>query len=178
MKNSKRRDDRGGRDFGQRVQMFEAICAECGKKCEVPFRPTGDKPVYCTDCFAKRQGSQPRRSEGRDFGRPRFRDRDKKMFSAICDKCKKPCQVPFQPTPGKPVYCEQCFGKGGERGGAPKGDQLASINAKLDKIINALIVAKIIKPAKEEKAVKEAKPAVKAPKKKVVIKKAAKKSKK
>jgi len=188
MKNSKQRDDRGGRDFGQRsqMQMHEAICAECGQKCEVPFRPTGDKPVYCTDCFAKRQGSQPRRPEGRDFGRPRFRDRDKKMYSAICDKCGKPCQVPFQPTPGKPIYCDQCFdrgGKGGERGGdrggAPKGDQLASINAKLDKIINALIVAKIIKPAKEEKAVKEAKPEMKKPaaKKKALTKKTGKKKK-
>ncbi|MCX6745623.1 MAG: hypothetical protein NTX00_01230 [Candidatus Parcubacteria bacterium] len=190
-RDSKGRDDKGGRDFGgrdsrgrdfggrdsgQRSQMHEAICAECGQKCEVPFRPSGDKPVYCSNCFTARQGAMPRRSEGRDFGRPRFRDRDKQMFSAICDKCKKECQVPFQPTPGKPIFCDQCFDRGGkatDRGGAPKGDQLASINAKLDKIINALIVAKIIKPAKEEKAVKEVKPEMKKPaaKKKVVAKK-------
>jgi len=183
-RDSKRRDDRGGRDFGQRGQMFEAICAECGKTCEVPFRPSGDKPVYCTDCFAKRQGAMPRRSEGRDFGRPRFRerDRDRKMFSAVCDKCGKECQVPFQPTPGKPIFCDQCFergGKGGERGGAPKGDQLASINAKLDKIMNALIAAKIIKPVKEEKAVKEVKIEAKKPaaKKKAPAKKSTKKKK-
>ncbi|MCX6743815.1 MAG: hypothetical protein NT116_06325, partial [Candidatus Parcubacteria bacterium] len=165
MKNSKgrdsrRRDDRGGRDFGTRSQMHDAICAECGQKCEVPFKPTGDKPVYCSNCFTARQGSQPRRPEGRDFSRPRFRDRDRKMYSAICDKCGKECQVPFQPTPGKPIYCDQCFerpSKGNERGAAPKGDQLSSINAKLDKIMNALIAAKIIKPAKEEKVVKEVK---------------------
>jgi len=180
MKNSKRKDSRGGRDFGQRGQMFEAICAECGQKCEVPFKPTGDKPVYCTNCFAKKQGGQPRRPGGRDFGRPRFRDRDRKMFSAVCDKCGKECQVPFQPTPGKPIYCDQCFerpSKGGERGGAQKGDQLASINAKLDKIINALIVAKIIKP---EKAAKEVKPETKktAGKKKTALKKVSKKGKK
>jgi len=187
-RDSKRRDDRGGRDFGQRGQMFEAICAECGQKCEVPFKPTGDKPVYCSNCFTARQGSQPRRDDrgGRDFGRPRFRDRDRQMFSAICDKCGKECQVPFQPTPGKPIFCDQCFDRGGkatdrggDRGGAPKGDQLASINAKLDKIINALIVAKIIKPAKEEKAVKEVKSEIKKPvaKKKVSDKKAGKKKK-
>lgn len=149
MKNSKGRD----RDFGGRSQMHNAICADCGKECQVPFMPTGDKPVYCSDCFSKRKGDMPRRSEGRDFGRPKFRERDRnrQMYSAVCDKCGKPCQVPFQPTPGKPIYCEQCFGKdrGGDRGGAPKGDQLSSINAKLDKIINALIVAKIIKPFKE-----------------------------
>ncbi len=195
-RDSKRRDDRGGRDFGgrdsggrdfgTRSQMHEAICAECGKTCEVPFKPTGDKPVYCSNCFTARQGSQPRRSEGRDFGRPRFRDRDRQMFSAICDKCGKECQVPFQPTPGKPIFCEQCFDRGGkatdrggDRGGAQKGDQLASINAKLDKIINALIAAKIIKPAKEEKAVKEAKPETKktAGKKNAVAKKSSKKKK-
>jgi CxxC-x17-CxxC domain-containing protein len=33
--------------------MFAAVCAKCGKKCEVPFKPTGDKPVYCSDCFGK-----------------------------------------------------------------------------------------------------------------------------
>jgi len=171
MRNSKGRD----RDFGQRSQMHNAICADCGKECQVPFMPTGDKPVYCSDCFSKRKGEMPRRSEGRDFGRPKFRerDRDRQMFSAICDKCGKPCQVPFQPTPGKPIYCEQCFGKdrtSGDRGGAPKGDQLSSINAKLDKIINALVEAKIIKP------VKEAKPEVKKPEvKKPEAKKAAKK---
>jgi CxxC-x17-CxxC domain-containing protein len=32
-------------------QMYETTCAECGKSCEVPFRPTGDKPVYCKDCY-------------------------------------------------------------------------------------------------------------------------------
>jgi len=162
-----------GRDFGGGSQMFDAICAECGQTCQVPFQPTGDKPVYCTVCFAKRQGGQPRRPEGRDFRRP------KPMYSAICDKCGKQCQVPFQPTPGKPIYCAQCFGKGGDRGGAPKGDQLASINAKLDKIINALIVAKIIKPAKEEKLVKEVKPEIKKPaaKKKTPTKKTGKKKK-
>ncbi|OGY41872.1 MAG: hypothetical protein A2Y82_05450 [Candidatus Buchananbacteria bacterium RBG_13_36_9] len=183
-RDDRRRDDRGGRDFGQRPPMHEAVCAECGQVCEVPFKPTGDKPVYCSNCFTARQGSQPRRDDrgGRDFGRPRFRerDRDRRMFSAVCDKCGKECQVPFQPTPGKPIYCDQCFerpGKGGERGGAPKGDQLASINAKLDKIMNALIAAKIIKPEKIAKVVKEVKPEAKKPATKKAVKKASKKKK-
>lgn len=153
-------------------QMFDAVCTECGQKCQVPFRPTGDKPVYCTNCFAKRQG-------GRDQRRERG---GRKMFSAICAKCGKQCEVPFQPTPGKQIFCNQCFGRGGERGGAGAGnrpDQLQMINSKLDKIINALIVAKIIKPAKEVKPevkkpeVKKAKPAAK----KVAAKKPAGKKK-
>lgn len=37
-------------------EMFPATCAECGQATEVPFRPTSGKPVYCSSCFAQRQG--------------------------------------------------------------------------------------------------------------------------
>jgi len=33
--------------------MYEVVCDKCGKKCEVPFKPTSDKPVYCSQCFGK-----------------------------------------------------------------------------------------------------------------------------
>lgn len=47
----------GGYDRPQR-QMFPAVCSQCGKETQVPFQPRGDKPVYCSDCFAeKRQAS-------------------------------------------------------------------------------------------------------------------------
>ncbi len=45
------------RDFGDR-EMHKATCAECGNECEVPFKPTEGKPVYCRDCYRKRR---PRR---------------------------------------------------------------------------------------------------------------------
>jgi CxxC-x17-CxxC domain-containing protein len=45
----------GGRDGGER-EMHHAVCSGCGKDCEVPFRPTGSKPVYCSDCFRKNNG--------------------------------------------------------------------------------------------------------------------------
>jgi CxxC-x17-CxxC domain-containing protein len=35
--------------------MFEAICSTCGKTATVPFKPRGDKPVYCRDCFKPQQ---------------------------------------------------------------------------------------------------------------------------
>jgi len=45
--------DRGQRrDFGPR-KMFKAICADCGKECEVPFKPMEGRPVYCRECFQK-----------------------------------------------------------------------------------------------------------------------------
>ena len=34
---------------------------------------------------------------------------DREMFDAICTQCKKPCKVPFKPTEGKVVYCQDCF---------------------------------------------------------------------
>jgi hypothetical protein len=33
--------------------MYDAVCANCGKPCKVPFKPTEGRPVYCSDCFAK-----------------------------------------------------------------------------------------------------------------------------
>lgn len=65
-----RRDN--GRDGGRR-EMHKAVCSNCGKDCEVPFRPTGDKPVLCDDCFGKRS-DRPRRSDSgrsRDHSAPR-----------------------------------------------------------------------------------------------------------
>lgn len=37
--------------------MYKAVCADCNKGCEVPFQPSGNRPVYCKECFAKRKSS-------------------------------------------------------------------------------------------------------------------------
>jgi CxxC-x17-CxxC domain-containing protein len=43
----------GGRSsFGQR-EMFDAICASCGKETQVPFEPRDGRPVYCSDCYSR-----------------------------------------------------------------------------------------------------------------------------
>ncbi len=61
--------DRGDKDGGFRDRSFtKAICAECGKDCEVPFKPSGSRPVYCKECFSKREGGS---FEGRRDSRPR-----------------------------------------------------------------------------------------------------------
>lgn len=38
-------------------EMFPAVCAGCGKDCQVPFKPSGEKPVYCSDCFQGQRSS-------------------------------------------------------------------------------------------------------------------------
>lgn len=37
-------------------ELFDATCARCGKDTQVPFRPTGARPVYCSDCFRLMRG--------------------------------------------------------------------------------------------------------------------------
>ena len=71
----KKKWDGGDRNRAQ--TMHKATCANCGKTCEVPFRPNGEKPVYCSDCFgAMRDGGDraPRR-EYNDAPRKDFGDR-------------------------------------------------------------------------------------------------------
>jgi len=169
-------DRGGGRSFdrGGDRQMFDAICSNCGKACQVPFRPTGEKPVYCSDCFEK--------MGGRSFDR----GGDRQMFDAICSNCGKACQVPFRPTGEKPVYCSDCFEKMGGRNDSPRPGgfdrparpdfasraptpsvdqnkgQLEAINAKLDRLLKLLepkvaepiVSAPIVEKVKEPKTPK------------------------
>ena len=46
----------GGSGFGGGSrEMHKATCEECKNECEVPFKPSGDRPVYCKECFSKRK---------------------------------------------------------------------------------------------------------------------------
>lgn len=83
------RDNRGGgRGFGGRParndgprEMFKTVCSSCGKECEVPFKPTNGKPVYCSECFDRispRTDARPERDDKRSLSfqdRPRRDDR-------------------------------------------------------------------------------------------------------
>ena len=55
--------------------MFQATCSNCGNSCEVPFRPNGEKPVFCSPCFDKTSGreAQPRQQSygQQSYGAPR-----------------------------------------------------------------------------------------------------------
>ena len=61
----------GGYGSGSRGprEMFSATCSSCGKEAQVPFRPSADKPVYCSDCFQQRGGGS---RGGRSSGRSRY----------------------------------------------------------------------------------------------------------
>jgi CxxC-x17-CxxC domain-containing protein len=110
----------GGRDSGKPRfnsrnsggnTMHDAVCAECGNNCKVPFFPSGNKPVYCSNCFEQRDGGNdndraPRRN---NFDRPQFSE--KRSFSAPAPRFNN------------------------QEGDSKKFDQ---VNAKLDKIIKTL----------------------------------------
>ena len=92
----------GGKSFGgnksggfrDKPTMHKAVCDECGKSCEVPFRPSGDKPIFCDNCFSgKREGG---RDNGRNDSRSSFAPRASasaadfsKQFTEINDKLNK-----------------------------------------------------------------------------------------
>jgi CxxC-x17-CxxC domain-containing protein len=64
---------RGGygrdRDSERRpIEMHDAVCDKCGKNCQVPFRPSGDKPVLCSDCFRESGDSRGSRGNGAQSG--------------------------------------------------------------------------------------------------------------
>ena len=51
------RDSRKNLARGPR-EYFAATCAACGTEAKVPFEPKSDRPVYCSECFAKMREEQ------------------------------------------------------------------------------------------------------------------------
>jgi CxxC-x17-CxxC domain-containing protein len=68
--------DEGSHRSSRLLELFDATCAKCGKACQIPFRPTNNKPVYCRECFKKNEGEEPRRFEKRDSAPRRFEKSD------------------------------------------------------------------------------------------------------
>ena len=68
-------------NYRERI-MHKAICADCKKECEVPFKPSGERPVYCKECFSKRKRPAPIKS--------RFDNRPKVTVPAQAVQTDKP----------------------------------------------------------------------------------------
>ena len=64
-------------------------------------------------------GDVPERGDGKGVGAPRgdrqqrdnFTAGGKQLFDVQCSICGKDAKVPFEPRPGRPVYCPECYGK-------------------------------------------------------------------
>lgn len=54
---SQRKSSGERRGGGGDREMFSATCSACGGEAKVPFQPSGDKPVYCSDCFRSQRNT-------------------------------------------------------------------------------------------------------------------------
>ena len=169
--NKKPWESKGGKSFNNDDrEMFQATCSGCGKSCQVPFRPSSGKPVFCDECFTKQRNDGPSRGDSR----PSYSDRG--------DRGARP--APVVSSANNDALARQ----------------IQTISGKLDTLID--LMSKQSQPAKQtstpvvvakkeatpnielkaavKKAVKVSKtaPAAKAPAKKVAAKKVAKTAKK
>ncbi len=139
----------GNRDRGP-VTMHKVICDECDKECEVPFRPTDGKPVYCNDCFGDRRDS------GNNRGQDRF---PRKSFEN-----NRPSRNDFSSGPVR----------GGDDG---IKKQLEALNLKLEQIVKILeskVETKTV-ASKEKETKKATSKTAPSPKEKKATKKVSKK---
>lgn len=96
-------------------------CADCGQ--EFVFSASEQQfyadrgfsdPRRCATCRQARK--QQRNAGGGGYGGydagggGGYRERPpREMHEATCSSCGRTAQVPFRPTSGKPVYCDDCF---------------------------------------------------------------------
>lgn len=70
-RNRNRRDNREGGfrersgGFDRNREMHDVVCDKCGKECQVPFKPSTNKPVFCDDCFRKDDSGNRRNFDSR-----------------------------------------------------------------------------------------------------------------
>ena len=56
-------NDNRSRGRGDRPprEMHDVTCSECNKETQVPFKPDGERPVYCQDCFKENRPARNNR---------------------------------------------------------------------------------------------------------------------
>jgi CxxC-x17-CxxC domain-containing protein len=89
-------------------------CRDCGEEFvftageQAFYRERGfqHEPTRCRSCREKRktQGPAPGGAPSSGGG-----GGSREFHTAVCSNCGVTTQVPFKPTPGKPVYCRDCF---------------------------------------------------------------------
>jgi len=79
------RGSRGRRDFTE----TQVTCDSCGNECTVPFKPTSDKPIYCSDCFGNKD-------KGKSNGKSRGNSKnDLGMINKKLDKIMEALEIEF-----------------------------------------------------------------------------------
>ncbi len=107
-------------------------CADCGQSflftaSEQDFYAQRgfSEPKRCSSCRASRKAARGDSSSygGSSYGSSSYGGSSygggssngggsrgpRELFTATCSSCGREAQVPFRPTSGKPVYCNDCF---------------------------------------------------------------------
>lgn len=109
------------KNFDAPRKLYSATCAECNDRCEVPFRPNGERPVFCKNCFDKQapqDGFDRREAPRRDS----FRGNSYDSFR------EKPRREAFDRPASAPA----------DRGVEELKSQIIGMNRKLDTVVSLL----------------------------------------
>ncbi|MBW6440812.1 hypothetical protein K0B03_02140 [Patescibacteria group bacterium] len=109
------------------VTMHQAVCDQCGKSCEVPFRPSEGKPIYCNLCFGGKK------NEGSERGSDRFSQEKNNSYKA----------------PRRNDYSDNSSKGNNDE----LKNQLVLLNSKMDRLISAVENMKNNEPLNSEKKV-------------------------
>ena len=107
-------------------EMHDATCSSCGNACQVPFRPTGDKPVFCRDCFAKQGGGRELGRQAGDRGNSRGFEGDSPRYGGGA------------PMRSSAPYQAPSFVATSNAGNNELKKQLEQINVRLERLILAV----------------------------------------
>jgi len=91
---NKDRAKRKNKDFKRDFEFTKVTCSGCGSDCEVPFKPTSNKPVFCSDCFSKKEKGSDRRSDrSSDRGAKSYSNRDLDVINEKLNKIMKALKI-------------------------------------------------------------------------------------
>ena len=106
----------GGGLNGTLLEKLNVRVEEIGKKYAEPVK----KEPQRFDDRRRQGGPRPGGRRGRDGSGGGRRDADgerrPRMHEARCDECGAECELPFRPNQDRPVYCKNCFARGGQGG--------------------------------------------------------------
>jgi CxxC-x17-CxxC domain-containing protein len=99
----------------------QITCSDCGtnftfsagEQEQFASRGYTNAPKRCPTCRAKRKQNTSGRNSysNTGSGNSNYSAAPRQMFPAKCATCGKDTEVPFEPHPGRPVYCADCYHK-------------------------------------------------------------------
>jgi CxxC-x17-CxxC domain-containing protein len=73
-----------GSDFSRSTVLTKVTCDSCGQSCQIPFKPSSGRPVYCDSCFKKensRSHDSFRKERPSNRSNDRFGQSENRSFS-------------------------------------------------------------------------------------------------